>query len=230
MILHLQNRLENISQQVQQRVGQYKQLQKVGEELSIQHLQTSEKLKNLIEGKTLLELYVKSTDKKTRQKFEPIITEALHFVFSQDLHFHLYLVNRRNQTEIDFIILRSAVSEKEYQEYVETNNEKELERLVKETKNILYMYGGSISQVLSLVLRFIIAELLKIKGPIILDEPSSAVDEDYNPRLGQLISSLSKKYNRQYIYVTHSKSLANFAEKAYSVKQENYISYVEELN
>jgi ABC-type lipoprotein export system ATPase subunit len=226
----LQDRLIRASQKIQQRIGQFLQLQKIGNELLLQHQQASERLKNLIEGKTLLELYVKSTDKKTRQKFEPIITEALHIVFSQDLYFHLYLVNRRNQTEIDFIILRSGLSEKAYQEYIETNNEKELEKLVKETKNILYMYGGAVNQVLSLVLRFIIAELLKIKGPIALDEPSSAVGEEYSSRLGQLISSLSTKYNRQYIYVTHSKSLASFAERAYNVKQENYISYIEELN
>jgi len=37
------------------------------------------------------------------------------------------------------------------------------------------MYGGAINQVLSLVLRLVLVELLKVEGPIFFDEPSSAV-------------------------------------------------------
>lgn len=229
MIAQLQQRFNAVSRKVQQRVGQRDQLVSAEALLNMRSEQISHRINALIEGKQLLDLFVKSTEQRVRSKYEPVITEALHFIFAQELFFHLYMVNRRNQSEVDFIILRSKDSEDSYQEYIREGNDKELERLVKESKNINYMYGGAVNQVLALMLRFINAELLKVKGPIMLDEPSSAVGEEYSSRLGQLISSMSKRFNRQYVLITHSKSLASYAQKSYEVDQRNYVSFVKEL-
>ncbi|MCK9542540.1 MAG: hypothetical protein M0R03_10990 [Novosphingobium sp.] len=229
MIEDLQKRLNNIDKLLQRRIGQRDQLVKNCNNISNSLNETNEFLSHLMEGKSLLELFVKSTEYKTRQKLEPAITEALHFIFSQELYFHLWMVTRRNQSEVDFIILRSKESELYYQQYLQQNDEKGLEQLVKETKNILFMYGGSVNQVLSLMLRLIIVELLKIKGPIILDEPTSALPEEYNSKLGQVIHQLSRRFNRQYIFITHSTSLAGYADKAYRVEQKDYLSFVREL-
>ena len=57
-------------------------------------------------------------------------------------------------------------------------------------------------------------------------EPSSAVGEEYSARLGQLLASLSERFHRQYILVTHSHSLASYAEKIYEVEKVNGISQV----
>jgi len=229
VIAQLQQRFTAVSRKVQQRIGQRNQLVSAEALLNMRSEQISSRINALIEGKQLLDLFVKSTEQRVRSKYEPIITEALHFIFAQELFFHLYMVNRRNQSEVDFIILRSKESEDLYQQYIKEGDDKELERLVKESKNINYMYGGAVNQVLALMLRFINAELLKIKGPIMLDEPSSAVGEEYSSRLGQLISSMSKRFDRQYILITHSKSLASYAQKSYEVDQRNFISFAKEL-
>ncbi len=229
MIAQLQTRFNEVSQKIQRRIGQRDQLVKTALQLTQRSEGISRRINLLIEGRMLLDLFVKSTEQRVRGKYEPVITEALQFIFAQELFFHLYMVNRRNQSEVDFIILRSKESEASYQEYVKNGNDKELERLVKESKNINYMYGGAVNQVLALILRFINAELLKIEGPIMLDEPSSAVGEEYSSRLGQLISSMSKRFNRQYILITHSKSLASYAQKSYEIDQRNFISFAKEL-
>lgn len=174
------------------------------------------------QSRSLLSVFAKKSELDIRKFIEPSITEALDFVFSQNLKFHMRFVNRRNQMEVDFIIIRNDEAEKNFLAYIEkpSEYEKELEELVKESRNINYNYGGAINQVLALILRILLVELFKIKGPIILDEPSSAVHEEYAVKLGQLISSFSKRFDRQYIIITHSDALASFSDIKYSIKKD----------
>ena len=187
-----------------------------------------EDINTYIQVRRLLELLVKSTEIKLRSYIEPVITEALDFVFEQGLVFHLFLSSRRNQQEVDFVVLRTDDSEKNYQIWIQDpiKYEDELAELLKETKDINYMYGGSVNQVLSIVLRILIVELLKIQGPIFFDEPSSAIGEQYTAKLGQLISTLSKRYDRQIILITHSSTLASYSDRIYDVTQINKVSQV----
>jgi DNA repair exonuclease SbcCD ATPase subunit len=184
-----------------------------------------------VQVRQLLELFVKSTEYKTREYIEPLVTEALAFVFDQGLKFHLIFMSRRNQVEVDFVVIRDSEVEELYQLCIKDpiKNVKKLEDIAKQGRNINFLYGGAVNQVISLVLRIVITELLKVKGPLILDEPTSAVGEEYSARVGQLVSSLSKKFDRQIILVTHSKTLASFADKIYEVEKINGISNAKEM-
>jgi hypothetical protein len=129
---------------------------------------TQEQLKIDAQVQRLLEVFVKSTEVSVRNYLEPLVTEALDFVFNQGLQFHLLFITRRNQVEIDFILLRDSESEEKYQKYILSPDKfaKQLEALVKETKQLNFMYGGAVNQVIALVLRLILSELLQIQGPI----------------------------------------------------------------
>jgi len=179
-------------------------------------------------ARKLLELFVKSTECSIKDYIEPIVTEALEFVFSQYLKFHVIFFNRRNQIEIDFVIARNEQMEVQYQKLIKDPvvNADKIISLVKDATNINYMYGGAINQVLSLILRLVVVEMLKIKGPVFFDEPTSMVSEEYSTRLGHLLLSLSRKFKRQYILITHSDSLASYASNIYQVTQENKVSKV----
>jgi len=170
-------------------------------------------------ARKLLELFVKSTEYSIKNYIEPTITEALEFVFSQYLKFHVVFTNRRNQVEVDFIVIRNPDTEKRYQTYLlnPDENEEKIQQIAKESKDVNYMYGGAINQIIGTILRLVIVELLKIKGPVCLDEPTSMVAEGYSTKLGHLLLSLSKKFNRQYVLITHSSSLAAYASKIYNV-------------
>jgi DNA repair exonuclease SbcCD ATPase subunit len=170
----------------------------------------------------LLELFVKGNELRIKEYIEPIINSGLLYVFEQELFFHLHFQNRRNQLEIDFIVLRNTEVEKQYQECLKS--EKKLQAFISEHIDINDSFGGAVNQVLGLLLGLIVAELLKIKGPIMFDEPTSMVSEAYNSRLGLLLHSLSVKYHRQYIFITHSASLAECADKKYQVDLENGVS------
>jgi|GEM_PF-3294243 DNA repair exonuclease SbcCD ATPase subunit len=223
-----ESRIRNVELLLTRRVAQRDTFLSQKKELQDLLKKTQEQMSVDTQVQKLLEVFVKSTEGYVRQYLEPLITEALDFVFNQGLYFHLLFVTRRNQVEIDFILLRDDVSEEQYQKFLLEPNKyaKQLEGLVKETKQINYMYGGAINQVIALVLRLILAELLQIQGPIFLDEPSSAVGEEYSARLGQLISSLSSRFNRQYVLVTHSHSLASYADIIYEVEKINNVSQI----
>ncbi len=180
--------------------------------------------------KQLLELFVKGTEYRIREYIEPIVNEGLQYVFEQDLHFHMYFSSRRNQVEIDFVVLRNSKIEEIYQSFIQdpVKNATKLSTLVKECSDINDSFGGAVNQVLAVLLKIVIVELLKLKGILVFDEPTSMVSEVYAGRLGKLLSSLSKKYSRQHVFITHSHTLAACADKIYHVDLVDGVSYVSE--
>jgi DNA repair exonuclease SbcCD ATPase subunit len=181
--------------------------------------------------KRLFEVFIKGMEVQSKKYIEPIVTEALHFIFNQNLYFHIVFVNRRNQIEVDFVVLPNLEKETLYQEYLKDfeNHKEEIEEMLSNYSDISFLYGGAVSEVLGLILRFLFAELLKIEGPIILDEPTSSVHEEYANRVGIFIKSLSERFNRQVIFVTHSQALASSANKVYEVIKDNDVSTIKEL-
>jgi DNA repair exonuclease SbcCD ATPase subunit len=226
----LTERFSSIQQQTLRKLGQRDMLAKKAEELAQREKNASAEASLCDSSRKLLELFIRTTEVSIREYVEPVVTEALEFVFCQGLKFHLLFASRRNQVEVDFIIVRTADSEALYQKCIQnpTKHATQLEQLVKSTKHINITYGGAINQVLALVLRLVLLELLQVKGPVCLDEPTSAVGEEYSARVGQLISSLSQRFNRQYILITHSKTLAGYANKVYGVEQIAGVSRVVE--
>ena len=190
-----------------------------------------ENLTRISKAKILLEMFVKGTEVQVREYIEPTVTEALHFIFNQSLFFHIVFVERRGQIEVDFIVIGGQEKENEYQEYLKDleKNRKQFDEFVSEYTDITYLYGGAITEILGLILRLLLVEFLQIKGPIFLDEPTSAVHETYASRVGVFIKSLSEKFDRQIIFVTHSSALASSANKVYEVRKEGVLSIVEEL-
>jgi len=223
-------RLNEVQNFLQREVGKKEALEATKARLTTELCDLSNLIDLDSKAKILLDLFVKSTEQDVRKKIEPVVNEAFKYVFDQNLFFHLIFVTRRNQIEIDFVIIRDRSIEQKFLAWSEDTEkyEKEIADVIESTKNINYMYGGSVNQVLSLILIFSLVELLNIEGPIVLDEPTSMVDETYNSRLGQLIASLSAQFNRQYIFLTHSTSLAAHANKIYSVKKMNFTSYIKE--
>lgn len=174
-------------------------------------------------ARALLEILVRSSEEHIKSYIEPIITEALQYVFCKEVFFHVIFAMRRNQIENDFILLRNRDQEVLFQTYVAApaEYEKELEVLIKSSKELDFMNGGAVAQVLAAVLKLTIAELLEIQGPVCLDEPSSAIGAEYTSRFGQLLYSLSRKFNRQIVIITHSDTLASFGDIVYRIAQDS---------
>lgn len=224
------NRLRENLSAVQRAIGKRDTLVETLKQAQQVETSTLVALENTSNAKLLLELFIKSTESQIKEYIEPTVTEALNFIFGQQLYFHIVFVSRRGQVETDFIIISTDAVEAQYQLYL-TDTEKykkELEELVDDYKDLNFLYGGAIQEVLGLVLRLLLIELLNIQGPVFLDEPTSAVHEEYASKVGLFIKALSNRFDRQVIYVTHSQALAAAADRCYEVKKIDNISVVEE--
>lgn len=229
--IQMHDRIQNIKSELMQLKGMSDMLNQNIDTLKAKYQQLIDKKVLLQDTHTLLSTLVLGTERGIMEYLSPIVTEALHYVFEQDLRFCIEFVTRRNQVEVDFFILRNKKDEDRFHEYLQEPDkyERQIQDLVKEHRDINFMYGGAVNQVIGLVLRLVMAEFLKIQGPIFLDEPSSAVGDVYTERLGKLLASLSERFQRQIILITHSEKLALFAEKQYLVYKENGISKTKEL-
>lgn len=229
--MELEKQIENVKLEVNKRIGKRELLLSQIEHIEQSITEASDSLDLVTDAHKLLELFVKSTEGVTASYIEPLITEALDFVFAQYLKFHLMFMSRRNQVEVDFLVIRDKEVEELYQTLSKdpVKNSVKLEEISKECRQINYLYGGAINQVISMVLRLVLKQLLRLPGPVIFDEPTSAVGEEYSARVGQLLSSLSKKFGLQVILVTHSDTLASFADRSYRVNKIDDISSVKEV-
>lgn len=141
--------------------------------------------------------------REVKGKIEKLVSSVLTNVFEEPFQFKIDIVRRRNQVEVDFDISSRAME-----------------------GDILGVRGGGIADVVSIALRIILAEMFKIKGPLILDEPLRMVSEEYLPNVASFLVELSKKFDRQIICITHNKTLAAAASKQFRIRLEKGVSIV----
>lgn len=91
--------------------------------------------------------------------------------------------------------------------------------------------GGGITDVVSLALRLALLELARPRpeGPLLLDEPGKMISQEYVPNLAEFLRQYARQTGRQVIMVTHHEALADVADVAYRVEQNNGISEVMRL-
>lgn len=226
-MLNLNQRVDKFRQQYSRAEGVKQSFESRHDELIKECDVLSSQISVYEQTRVLLDLLVRSSEEDIQNYVEPVITEAVQYVFCKELFFHVIFASRRNQVENDFILLRNQEQEAEYQQYIGAKEtyKKELEILIKGTRELDFMNGGAVAQVIAAVLRLTVCELLGIEGPVCLDEPSSAIGQEYTSRFGQLLYSLSRKFNRQIIMITHSDTLASFGDKVYRVNQDLEGSY-----
>lgn len=141
-----------------------------------------------------------------KTEVEALITKALQSIFEDPtITFNIEFTSRRNQIEADFSL--SFI-----------HDSKKIEGDIMDT------YGGGVVEVIATVLRFTLMELLKINGPIFLDEPGRMVSAQYDENFSKFLHAICKKFNRQVILITHNQKLAAYADKRIEVRLEKGIS------
>lgn len=101
------------------------------------------------------------------------------------------------------------------------------------TSGVLGSTGGSLVNVLSLLLRVLMLVSIrpKLRRVLLLDEPMSMIDEyDLPASVGQLIRNLAERLNLQFVIVTHEHQLVDIADIAYEVKKKDGKAHVRKLN
>lgn len=142
-----------------------------------------------------------------KEEVEELVTQGLCEIFEDPyIEFNINFVEKRNQTEALF--------------YLTTKKD---DQLIK--GDIISTYGGGIVDVISISLRIIIMQLLRLEGPLILDEPGKNISSQYIGNFGKFLIDVSKAFDRQIIMVTHNRVLADCANNIIKVEQKNGISF-----
>ena len=97
-----------------------------------------------------------------------------------------------------------------------------------------YGRGGGAIDVIGTALRLMLLELYTdekghLEGGLWMDEVGKHVSADYALNFAYFLKEYSSRFNRQVIFITHSKELAEAGDKSFKVVLENDISKVTEI-
>lgn len=163
-------------------------------------LETAEKARVIIQEVGL------KTQAQLQFHISDITSLALTAVFDSDAYeLRASFVQRRNQTECDLLFVR---------------DEQEIEPLEAS--------GYGAVDVASFALRVVSWSMQhpRLRNTIILDEPFRFLSTNYQSAASRMIKELSTRLGLQFIIVTHEENLTEYADRIFTVTQENKISKV----
>jgi len=161
---------------------------------------------NVAEAQIILQTVAKQTQGELEYHISEIVSMALESVFDDPYTFQIKFVEKRGKTECEMVFKRDGV----------------------EIDPISASGGGAVD-IASFALRIALWNLRKPKSlnTIVLDEPFRFLSSDLQPKAGEMLKTLSKKLNIQFIIVTHNKNLIECADILFTVKKKEGQSYVE---
>lgn len=81
--------------------------------------------------------------------------------------------------------------------------------------------GGSVTTVESVLLRLVVLSRRGLRPLLLLDESLAAVAEDYVPRFGVFLRTLSERMGVDILAVSHNPALVETANRAYRIKKKD---------
>ena len=139
---------------------------------------------------------------------EQLVTQGLRSIFENPtIQFNIDFVTKRNQVEAEFTLSR----------------EEDGARI---QGDILSTHGGGVVDVISISLRIIIMQLMKVKGPLVLDEPGKYISAQFIGAFGKFLTEVSNTFDRQMIMITHNDKLTEFANNIIEVYQVGGVSHI----
>jgi DNA repair exonuclease SbcCD ATPase subunit len=143
-----------------------------------------------------------------RRQVEFLVTQALQFVFGEDMEFKVVIEDKRDRPEAEFYVCST------YGGNIRVETTPEDAR------------GGGVVDVLSLALRLAMLYAFRppVGGPVILDEPGKHISEEFSPHVASFLKSFSQSLDRQIIMVSHNQHFAESADTAYLVEMHQGIS------
>ncbi len=162
---------------------------------------------NLTDHEKVREVYQQAalaTQRFIETHISSIVTNAIQSVFfEKNLEFKVEFDKKRNSTECSLTLLEDG---EEYE--------------------ILDDKGFGVADITSFALRVAYILLDTVDNVLIMDEPLRHLDSDRMSYASKMIAELSKELNMQFIIVTHSNELDNYADKAIKVVYEKGASKV----
>jgi ABC-type uncharacterized transport system YnjBCD ATPase subunit len=152
-----------------------------------------------------------------QREIEDGVTRGLQVIFGEELSFHIVTSVKNNSAQVDFMI-RSV--------YDVDDGKGGVAPLVVDTP-VMEARGGGMVAVVGFVLRLVL--LLKTPGArrvLLLDESFAHVSREYEPRVAEFLSEVSKNAGVQIILITHSDAFSDVADQRYHLALESGVTVV----
>lgn len=143
---------------------------------------------------------------------ESLVTKCLQYIFETNIEFLIEIEELRGKSNAEFYVIN------------------QVEDIIIKTKPELSR-GGGVVDIVSLALRiaFLQTHKPKIQGPLILDEPSKHVSDEYIFNVAEFLKQTSELFERQIIMVTHNNHLAAIGSNSYKVDLKGSISILTKI-
>lgn len=191
------SRIQDLRNSLEQEKGQKYQLEKSITTLTSQVRESKRELHRYEQAREVVREVGLKTQEQLQVHISDITSLALEAVFDDPYELVAEFVQRRNKTECDLLFSRdgSAVDP-------------------------LSASGGGAVDVAAFALRIAAWSMQspKKRNVIILDEPMRFLSVDHQEQASMMIKELSERLGLQFIIVTHETTLAQYADKVFTVK------------
>jgi DNA repair exonuclease SbcCD ATPase subunit len=149
-------------------------------------------LEHTKEAQNIIITVAKATQDEFQVHVNSLVTTALKLTFGSAYSFEIDFVQRRNKTEADIY-------------FVHSNGNR---------ISPLDAAGGGAVDIAAFALRLALISLMDPapRQTLVLDEPFRFLSLDLRPKAAQMLKELSEKLGLQFIIVTHSSQLTEYAD------------------
>lgn len=186
------------------------------EEQLLEFKKQVEEIENKIELLSKVGVLLQKTSEYARSQaknqVETLVTKCLQYIFETNIEFLIEIEELRGKSNAEFYVINQV-------EDILIKTKPELSR------------GGGVVDIVSLALRiaFLQTHKPKIQGPLILDEPSKHVSDEYIFNVAEFLKQTSELFNRQIIMVTHNNHLAAIGSNSYRVDLKGSLSVLTKI-
>ncbi len=151
---------------------------------------------------------------EVQSQIEEIVTRGLQTVLDDTLSFHLVVSNKGKSQVVEFLVRTKS-------------------RLGNNVDTpVMDARGGGLVVTVSFLLRLSMRLLTRTPGKtcvMLLDETFAFLSEEYIPNMAAFLKTVADEADVQFILVTHTPALAEYADVVYNVSLVNEVSKIRRL-
>lgn len=200
------SRIQELRNKLERRKGKRDQIEISISDLTEKISNTKRTLRRSEEARVVLREVGLATQQQLQYHISDITSLALEAVFPNPYELVAEFVERRNKTECDLYFTRAG------------------SRI-----DPLDASGGGAVDVAAFALRVAAYSMKnpKLRPVLMLDEPLRFLSVDMQEKASRMIKELSKKLGLQFIIITHEQTLAEYADKTFTIQLKKKISKIQ---
>lgn len=150
-----------------------------------------------LQARLLLETYSEDEQEALRRRVEGLVSRGLQVIFGDDYGFRVEVGQERGQAAMWFRVTSGSGE-----------------------RDPLQSHGGGVVNVVSFVLRVVVAALTPgLSKTLILDEPFAQLSQEFLEPMGAFLRELVDATGLQLVVVSHEPEIAAIADRAYRLSK-----------